>query len=87
MATGTNIYACSWMMHILLIFWLCLILVYYFLIAVDLNDLYAFHYTAPDIPDKSAGWDFFDLQSEYLRMGVPNENWTLSNINKEYDVR
>ncbi|KAK2169772.1 hypothetical protein LSH36_7g15018, partial [Paralvinella palmiformis] len=54
---------------------------------VDLNDLYAFHYTAPDIPDKQTGWNFFDLQSEYLRMGVPNENWTLSNINKDYERR
>jgi len=58
----------------------------HFCVPVDLNDLYAFHYTAPDIPDKQTGWNFFDLQSEYLRMGVPNENWTLSNINKDYEV-
>ncbi|ELU00050.1 hypothetical protein CAPTEDRAFT_222026 [Capitella teleta] len=37
-------------------------------------------------PMLTSGWDFFDLQSEYLRMGVPNEQWALSNINKEYDV-
>jgi len=52
----------------------------------NLEDLYAFHYTASDISKRYVGWDFFDLQSEYLRMGVPNENWVLSNINKDYEV-
>ena len=52
----------------------------------DLGDLYAFHYTAADMTDRLSGWDFFDLQSEYLRMGVPNPNWTLTSINKDYEV-
>jgi len=53
---------------------------------VSLDDLYAFHYTAADITQRSVGWNFFDLQSEFLRMGVPNDNWILSHINKDYEV-
>ena len=52
----------------------------------ELQELHAFHFTAPDVPDRLHGWDFFDLQSEYLRMGVPNENWALTNINLDYEV-
>ena len=52
----------------------------------SLEELYAFHYTAADITQRSVGWNFFDLQSEYLRMGVPNETWVLSLINKDYEV-
>jgi len=56
------------------------------LCAERLEDLYAFHYTAVDITVRHVGWDFFDLQSEYLRMGVPNDNWLRSHINKDYEV-
>ena len=55
-------------------------------VSVELQDLYAFHYRAPDIPDRQTGWDFFDLQSEFLRMGVPSEHWVLTQINKDYEV-
>ena len=41
----------------------------------------------PDNTPKSYGWDFFDIQTEYLRMGVPNENWVLTNLNKDYEVK
>ena len=54
--------------------------------AVSLDDIYAFHYTAVDISQRHVGWNFFDLQSEYLRMGVPNDNWVVSYINKDYEV-
>lgn len=54
--------------------------------AATLEDLYAFNYTALDIVQKHVGWDFFDLQSEFLRMGVPNDNWVQSLINKDYEV-
>lgn len=57
-----------------------------FCLVAELEDLYAFHYTAPDIHDRLQGWDVFDVQSEYLRMGVPNPNWVLTNINKDYEV-
>ena len=52
-----------------------------------LDDLYAFHYTASDITLRHVGWNLYDIQSEYLRMGVPNDHWILSHINKDYEVR
>ncbi|KAK2184781.1 hypothetical protein NP493_253g03028 [Ridgeia piscesae] len=52
----------------------------------ELSELYAFHYISPDIPDRQHGWSLFDLQSEYLRMGVSSDKWTLTNINREYEV-
>ena len=58
----------------------------YCCVLADINDLYAFHYTASDIPNKQIGWDFYDEQSEYMRMGVPNQHWVRSNINKDYEV-
>ena len=59
----------------------------FFLFPAELSELYAFQYSAPDIPERTCGWDQFDYQSEFLRMGAPNHNWVLSNINKEYEVR
>jgi len=54
----------------------------------SLEDLYAFLYTASDLDSskKFDGWNLFDLQSEYLRMGVPNENWLLSRSNENYEL-
>lgn len=54
----------------------------------SIEDLYCFSYTSSneDIP-KQAGWNFFDLQSEFLRMRVPNDQWCLTMTNKDYDVR
>lgn len=53
----------------------------------NIEELYCFHYSSSteDIP-KNAGWNFFDLSSEYQRMGVPNDQWTLTNLNKDYEV-
>lgn len=51
-----------------------------------IDDLYAFLYKNIDIPNKSLGWSFFDLESEFLRMGVPNAHWTKSNLNETYEV-
>jgi hypothetical protein len=55
---------------------------------VHIEDLYCFHYTSSteDIP-KPAGWNFFDLQSEYQRMRVPSDQWSLTLLNKDYEVR
>lgn len=54
---------------------------------VHIDDLYCFHYTSSteDIP-KHAGWSFFDLQSEFQRMRVPNDHWSLTLLNKEYEL-
>ncbi|XP_064607612.1 myotubularin-related protein 8-like isoform X2 [Liolophura sinensis] len=51
-----------------------------------IEELYAFHYTASDDSPKSQGWGMFDLQTEYLRMGVPNDQWVGTNLNKEYEI-
>lgn len=55
---------------------------------VQLEDLYCFNYTASseDVP-KHVGWDFFNFQSEYQRIRVPNESWSLTLLNKDYEVR
>ena len=55
-------------------------------LTANLNDLYAFHYKSAEIVDHSQGWDDFDLRSEYLRMGVDGRKWTLSSLNKNYEV-
>ncbi|KAL5012393.1 hypothetical protein ScPMuIL_010944 [Solemya velum] len=52
----------------------------------DIEKLYAFHFTMTDEMPKSYGWDMYDTQTEYLRMGVPNELWILTNLNREYEI-
>ncbi|XP_060791935.1 myotubularin-related protein 1a isoform X2 [Neoarius graeffei] len=49
------------------------------------NDLplFAFHYTERYPVD---GWKVYDPVSEYKRMGLPNESWTISKINSNYEV-
>lgn len=53
----------------------------------NMEHLYCFTYTCntEEIP-KTAGWNFFDLQAEYQRIGVPNDQWTLTTVNKDYEV-
>lgn len=49
--------------------------------------LYCFRYKAlkGEIP-MSAGWNFYDLNAEYERMQVPNEDWCLTLMNKNYEL-
>jgi myotubularin-related protein 6/7/8 len=35
---------------------------------------------------KSAGWDYFKLENEYRRMKVPNDEWQLTTMNKDYSL-
>ncbi len=58
-----------------------------FSLPVHIEDLYCFHYTSSldDIP-RSTGWNAYDTETEYQRMGVPNAQWTLTNLNKDYQV-
>ncbi|XP_066146115.1 myotubularin-related protein 8 isoform X2 [Euwallacea fornicatus] len=51
----------------------------------NIEDLYCFTYTSDEIP-KNVGWNFFDLQSEYQRMGVPNDQWALTKLNEDYEL-
>jgi myotubularin-related protein 6/7/8 len=53
----------------------------------DIKDLYCFHYSSPSKElSQSVGWNFFDLQAEYQRLGVPNELWCLTKLNRDYEV-
>lgn len=54
---------------------------------VHIEELYCFKYTSSseEIP-KTAGWNFFDLQAEFQRMRVPNDQWSLTNLNKDYEL-
>lgn len=36
--------------------------------------------------NRSLGWEKFDLLKEYARFGVPNEDWFLTSINKNFDI-
>ncbi|XP_077861833.1 phosphatidylinositol-3,5-bisphosphate 3-phosphatase MTMR6-like [Saccoglossus kowalevskii] len=54
---------------------------------VVLEDLYAFHYNSPNLQiSKSSGWNLFDMETDYSRMGIPNDNWCVSSVNKNYDI-
>ena len=60
--------------------------VHHSFVSGSIESLCAFNFTAIEDCNKSYGWDFFDIQSEYLRMGAPSEYWTLTNLNKTYEV-
>lgn len=54
---------------------------------IHIQNLYCFQYTSSneELP-KSAGWDFFSLEAEFKRQSVPNDRWTLCNLNKTYEL-
>lgn len=52
-----------------------------------LEDLHAFSFNPQsEQVTQSAGWALFDIKSEYARMGLPNNEWCCSHINKDYKV-
>ncbi|XP_068211304.1 myotubularin-related protein 6 isoform X3 [Palaemon carinicauda] len=52
-----------------------------------LDDLYCFHYTASnDDQPKRSGWEIYSAASEYHRMGVPNEAWSPTALNHNYEI-
>jgi hypothetical protein len=59
-----------------------------FLISENIEDLYCFRYNigSCEMP-KEFGWSFFNIQADFERMNVPPESWTMTTLNKEYDVR
>lgn len=60
----------------------------YVLFLVSLDDLYCFHYQEnKDTLPQHAGWNFFNVQSEFQRQGVPNEEWSLTYLNTNYEVQ
>ncbi|KAG7212570.1 hypothetical protein KM043_012869 [Ampulex compressa] len=53
----------------------------------SLEDLYCFRYQGgKDKLAQYAGWNFFKLQTEFQRQGVPNEEWSLSYLNTNYEL-
>lgn len=54
---------------------------------VSYEELYAFSYN-PKQNDKQReeGWQLIDLAAEYERMGVPSDQWQLTDVNREYKV-
>jgi myotubularin-related protein 6/7/8 len=52
---------------------------------VNIQSLYCFQYTSSSEElVKTAGWDFFKLENEFKRMKVPNDEWQLTVMNKDY---
>ncbi|XP_030066098.1 phosphatidylinositol-3,5-bisphosphate 3-phosphatase MTMR8 [Microcaecilia unicolor] len=51
------------------------------------EELYAFSYN-PKLheEDREIGWKMIDLRVDFHRMGIPNEYWDISDINKDYEV-
>uniref|UniRef100_A0A8C5PN40 Myotubularin related protein 8 n=1 Tax=Leptobrachium leishanense TaxID=445787 RepID=A0A8C5PN40_9ANUR len=54
---------------------------------VKYEDLYAFSYNPnTDQDDRIMGWKMIDLKMDFVRMGIPNEHWVMSDLNQEYKV-
>ncbi|KAF2988322.1 hypothetical protein EK904_007635 [Melospiza melodia maxima] len=51
------------------------------------EELYAFSYN-PKMSKESRemGWKLIDLKLDYQRMGIPNDCWEITDINKDYEV-
>lgn len=48
------------------------------------DQLYCFLYQAPKYLEKI--WDPFSLETEFMRMGVPNREWRLEEINQNFGI-
>lgn len=54
---------------------------------VHMEELYCFNYlSSTETLPKSTAWDSFDMQAEFKRLNVPNDQWSITLLNKEYDV-
>lgn len=53
---------------------------------MHITDLYCFNFTSDEGQLKESGWEYFKLESEFKRMRVPNENWTLYDQTLSYEV-
>lgn len=78
----------SWKLVLFVVYCLksYIVLIFYCFTA-KYEDLYAFSYNPKqNDSERLKGWQVIDLAKEYERMGVPNENWKLSDANREYKV-
>ena len=53
----------------------------------NIEDLYCFNYTASNEHfDKEDGWNRYTFESEFERMGCPNQYWVQTTINNNYEI-
>lgn len=51
------------------------------------EELYAFSYNPKqNDQQREEGWQLIDLNAEFERMGVPCDQWQLTDVNREYKV-
>ncbi|XP_048174794.1 myotubularin-related protein 8 isoform X1 [Corvus hawaiiensis] len=51
------------------------------------EELYAFSYNPKmSKENREMGWKLIDLKLDYQRMGIPNDYWEVTDINKDYEV-
>ncbi|XP_066878834.1 myotubularin-related protein 7 isoform X7 [Kogia breviceps] len=51
------------------------------------EELYCFSFNPKlDREEREQGWMLIDLSEEYKRMGLPNNHWQLSDVNRDYRV-
>lgn len=51
------------------------------------EELYAFSYNPKQSDQqRDEGWQLIDLGAEFERMGVPCDQWQLTNVNRDYKV-
>ncbi|XP_031963914.1 myotubularin-related protein 7 isoform X3 [Corvus moneduloides] len=54
---------------------------------VKYEELYCFSFNPKlDKEEREQGWKLVDLNEEYNRMGVPNNYWQISDVNRDYGV-
>ncbi|CAG2118872.1 unnamed protein product, partial [Medioppia subpectinata] len=53
----------------------------------NIEDLYCFNYTASNEHfEKEDGWQQYTYESEFQRMGCPNQHWNQTTINTNYEI-
>lgn len=56
-------------------------------LTVSYEELYAFSYNPKqNDQQREEGWQLIDLAAEYERMGVPCDQWQLTDVNRDYKV-
>ncbi|XP_053931679.1 myotubularin-related protein 8 isoform X1 [Cuculus canorus] len=54
---------------------------------VKAEELYAFSYNPKTSKEnREIGWKLIDLKVDYQRMGIPNDYWEITDVNKDYEV-
>lgn len=59
----------------------------FLLCTVSYEELYAFSYNPKqNDQQREEGWQLIDLVAEFERMGVPCDQWQLTDVNRDYKV-